>query len=132
VVERFCYELGSHSNGTIIAECRRPELDKNLERAYKTLQTRYLNATTIKSRITAIEIRPKSENIPGLQIADLVVSPIGRYVIGKTSREDFGIVQSKFRGGSAGFRGKGLVVLPKNERDQRPLRSGQSPISFAT
>lgn len=114
VAERFCYELGSHGTGTIIAECRRPELDANLERAYRTMQTRYLKANTIKSRITSLEIRPKAENIPGLQIADLVVSPIGRFVIGKTPKDDFEIIRSKFRGGATGFRGKGLVILPKN------------------
>ncbi len=49
-----------------------------------------------------------------MQLADLVVSPIGRFVIGKPVKEDFKIVKSKFRGGRA-FEGRGLVVLPKIE-----------------
>jgi hypothetical protein len=47
-------------------------------------------------------------------LADLVVSPIGRHVLGKAEKEDFRIVQRKFRTNRAGeYRGYGLVVLPK-------------------
>jgi hypothetical protein len=50
----------------------------------------------------------------GLQLADLVVSPIGRHVLGKPDKEDWKIVQEKFRRSPAGkIEGYGLVVLPQ-------------------
>jgi hypothetical protein len=114
LVERFCYEIGTSSaGGEIIAECRRPDLDKQLHAAYRSIQTRYLDHATISARISGLTCVPKTANLAGLQIADLVVSPIGRHVLDKPAKEDFEIVRRKFRGGRD-FAGKGLVVLPKN------------------
>ncbi|HEU4740672.1 MAG TPA: DUF3800 domain-containing protein, partial [Meiothermus sp.] len=64
-------------------------------------------------RIAGLNIHQKSENIAGLQLADLVVSPIGRYVLGKNIHRDFEIVESKFRRHQGSYEGAGLVVLPK-------------------
>jgi len=114
LVERFCYEIGTNrKGGEIVAESRRPDLDRQLNAAYRSIQTRYLDHATITDRIGGLKCVPKSDNVAGLQVADLVVSPIGRYVLGKPTKEDFEIVKEKFRGG-ANFEGKGLVVLPKN------------------
>jgi hypothetical protein len=50
----------------------------------------------------------------GLQLADLVVSPIGRHLLGKPDNDDWRIVNSKLRRSRAGkVEGYGLVVLPK-------------------
>jgi hypothetical protein len=113
LVERFCYDIGPHGRGEIIAECRRPDLDKQLHAAYRSIRTRYLDHSTIATRIAGLRCVPKTANLAGLQLADLVVSPIGRYVLGKPTKEDFEIVRMKFRGGPD-FAGKGLVVLPKS------------------
>ena len=54
------------------------------------------------------------ENVAGLQLADLVVTPVGRYVLGKAIKEDFKIIREKFRcNRSKEWNGYGLVVLPK-------------------
>lgn len=123
LVERFCHEIGNVTDGGIIyAEKRDPELDGLLDRAWIDLQTEgagYAKAKVINDRIVDrivdLSLRDKKLNIAGLQLADLVVSPIGRAVMGKPSREDWEIVKSKFRrlwpGG--GYRGCGLVVLPQ-------------------
>jgi len=67
----------------------------------------------VTNRIRDLVYRDKSRNIAGLQVADLVVSPIGRHVIGKQTNEDFRIIESKFRRpDSDDYRGPGLVVLP--------------------
>jgi hypothetical protein len=53
----------------------------------------------------------KADNVAGLQLADLVVSPIGRHVLGKLDKEDWTIVQEKFRRGARGqIEGYGLVL----------------------
>lgn len=116
--ERFCMEVGNIENGgVIVAECRDATLDRQLEIAWLNLKiqgTRFMQAKAIDHRISALNLRPKSQNLAGLQLADLVVSPIGRYVLGKPTKEDFRIVESKFRRNHAGeYEGYGLVVLPK-------------------
>ncbi|WP_020494532.1 DUF3800 domain-containing protein [Verrucomicrobium sp. 3C] len=58
--------------------------------------------------------RPKSANLTGLQLADLVATPIGRHAIGKPANEDWRIVYGKFRPKRAGkVNGHGLVILRK-------------------
>jgi hypothetical protein len=121
LVERFCFEVGSiRAGGVMVAERRGPELDARLDRAWEQLKrrgTRYVGAGDIGGRITGLDLRAKAENVPGLQLADLVVSPIGRHVLGKPDREDWNIVRSKLRCGPRGTTdGYGLVVLPRIQK----------------
>jgi hypothetical protein len=51
----------------------------------------------------------------GPRVADLLVTPIGRSLLGKSSLVDYGMIQSKFRcNHRKEYGGLGLVVLPKN------------------
>lgn len=85
--------------------------------------TRFLRAAQIERRIQSLNLRNKKANLAGLQLADLVVTPIGRKVLKKSIKEDYRIVESKMRKSPHGrIKGYGLVVLPK-ERGQPPLRS---------
>lgn len=118
LVERFCFEIGDNDEGQIIAEKRGPTLDNELELAWLNLKisgTQYLRAADIQKRINQLTLRDKKANIAGLQLADLVVSPIGRYVIGKPPMEDWCIVESKFRRqpNQSNYLGSGLIILPK-------------------
>jgi hypothetical protein len=118
LVERFCFEIGNRpSNGLIMVEKRDPTLDRELELAWLNLKiqgTRYIPARTVVEHITGLVARDKRDNIAGLQLADLVVSPIGRFVLGKSVHEDFRVIESKFRRRQGDYRGAGLVVLPKD------------------
>ena len=59
----------------------------------------------------------------GPELADLVVSPLGRLVAGMPDRPDNEIVVGKLRTGpDGGWEGAGLVVLP-SEKGRGPLRS---------
>lgn len=118
LVERFCFEVGDkRDGGIIIAECRGPTLDRELELAWLNLKiqgTKYMKAHAVESRIKALTLRQKTDNIAGLQLADLVVTPLGRYVMGKPLKEDFEVIKSKLRRNHRGdYKGYGLVVLPK-------------------
>lgn len=118
LVERFCMDVGNRrSGGLIVAEKRGATLDHQLELAWLNLKiqgTRYLQAKQIEERILALSLRGKRDAIAGLELADLVVTPIGRHVLGKAEREDFRIVQDKFRRSATGaYDGYGLIVLPK-------------------
>ena len=118
LVERFCMEIGDvEDGGVIVVERRGPTLDRELELAWLNLKiqgTQYVQASKIDKRIIALNLRPKSDNLAGLQLADLVVTPIGRHLLGKETKEDFRIVESKFRRNRKGeYEGYGLTVLPK-------------------
>jgi hypothetical protein len=122
LVERFCFEIGNVSGGgMIVAERRGPTLDHELELAYLSLKvqgTRYLQAVQIENRISRLSLRKKSENVAGLQLADLVATPIGRHVLGKADQRDYRIIESKLRRDWRGsHEGYGLVVLPKEEKE---------------
>jgi len=117
LVERFCYEVGVWRDpGWIVAECRRPDLDRQLLAAWEELRvagTAFVGAAEVGAKVQQLLYRWKTENIGGLQLADLVVSPIGRHILGKPDREDWTIVESKFRRGVDGdYAGRGLVILP--------------------
>lgn len=120
LVERFVFEVqarGGGEKGLIIAEARDETLDNRLRLAWMDLRlsgTEYLTGAEVRRRIDELQIRNKQQNIPGLQLADLVVSPIGRHVIGRRGRADWEIIKRKFRRGPDGrYKGFGLVVLPK-------------------
>lgn len=118
LIERFCFEIGGvPGSGQMVAERRCPTLDHQLESAFLKLKvqgTQYLQASQIERRITGLDLRPKSDNIAGLQLADLVATPIGRHVIGKRDHEDYRIVEGKFRkDGRGNHLGYGLCVLPR-------------------
>lgn len=117
-VERFCMEIGNVANGgVIVAERRDPTLDRELDIAWLNLKvqgTHYVKAKDIENKIMGLNLRAKAANIAGLQLADLVVTPIGRKVLGKNIKEDYRAVEEKFRCSRTGqIEGYGLVVLPK-------------------
>lgn len=116
VVERFCHEVGDiEDGGMIFAERRRPDLDDALEAQWRSLRERGagdMRDGTVDNRIVDLSLKSKKPNTAGLQLADLVVSPIGRHIIGKPPQRDWEIVASKFRRGRTGYKGYGLVILP--------------------
>ncbi len=128
LVERFAFELGK-GQGLIVAESRGPTLDNQLEIAWLNLKiqgTRFLRAAKLVKRISGLTLRDKTSGIAGLELADLVVSPIGRFILGKSPKDDYRIIEGKFcRDLNGNHIGPGLVILPKKERDQDPLRSSQ-------
>ena len=117
IAELFCQEVGDvRDGGIIIAESRgTPPLNRALERHWSNLRTDGAGRTpgkVIADRILAFNLRAKADNIAGLQMADLVVSPIGRHLLGKQDFEDWRIVEDKLRrDGSGQTAGHGLIVL---------------------
>lgn len=116
VVERFCHHIGDiEDGGLIFAEKRRPDLDDELDRQWKWFcgyGTDFMRADSVERRVVDLSSKSKKLNVAGLQLADLVVSPIGRHIIGKPDRQDWTIVESKFRRVRGSYVGYGLKVLP--------------------
>lgn len=118
LVERFIFSLDEcKEKGMIIAESRGNQLDNQLELAWLNLKingTRFLSPVRISEKITDFKILKKSGIVGGLEIADFVVSPIGRKIMGKPIKDDFRVISKKFRrNGSNKIMGHGLVVFPK-------------------
>lgn len=116
LVEIFCRDIGNVRNGgLIVAEKRQAALDQELQQHWFGLRNsgnRYVRGDVIRSRIQALDLRGKRENIAGLQLADLVVSPIGRHIVGKPDKGDWGIIERKLRRSRRGRTGGyGLVEL---------------------
>lgn len=100
----------------IVAESRGDVLDARLRKAWERIRaegTSYVRAKEIRERIESeLHFHVKSDNICGLQMADLVASPIGRRVLGRSSREDWEIVRQKLRAPGGTYMGYGLKILP--------------------
>ena len=116
LVEIFRHDIGNLRNGgMIVAEKLQPALDQELQRHWLDLQisgNRYVSGNAIQTRIQNLDLRGKKENIAGLQLADLVVSPVGRRAMGKPDRGDWSIVERKLRRNSSGrTEGYGIVEL---------------------
>ena len=127
VVERFCFELGGAGRrGRIHVERRNERLDRELTVAWDMLRlngTRYVRPDVLRRRIASFEFETKASGGAGLEIADLVVTPLGRWVAGMEPRPDLDVVRRKLRLGPSGqWQGAGLVVLPK-ESGRGPLRN---------
>jgi hypothetical protein len=122
LVELFCFEVGDVAGGgLIVAEKRGHTLDREIDVAWLDLKSkgsRHLPASTIDGRIAGLSTVAKKENIAGLQLADLVISPLARWVLGKENHEDFTIVKEKLLNRAmnpeCSYSASGLVVLPKN------------------
>lgn len=119
IVERFVRFLHDEGDtGIVVAESRGGQLDNELDVAFLNIKvkgTNFLKPKDIRDKIQNFVIRKKDENIPGLQLVDTVVTPIGRrYANKKNYYLDYEMIKSKFRKSSCGkYRGYGLVMLPK-------------------
>jgi hypothetical protein len=108
LINIFCSTLNVYEKGFVIAESRQPILDKELISAWSNLS---INKT---NRIIDLTIKSKKENISGLQLADLVVSPIARKLLGKPVKNDFKIIELKLRKNINGeYWENGLIIFPK-------------------
>lgn len=85
LLERYCLFLKvNNSTGDVIIEARSKKQDKKLKKAYKYYRqngTTFVNPEQFQSRITGGDIKfsPKTANIAGLQLADLLAHPSAVY-----------------------------------------------------
>jgi hypothetical protein len=129
LVERFVMVLKEKKeHGVIIAESRGNQLDNELELAFLNIKingTRFLRPKDISDNIERFIIKKKTENVAGLQLVDTLVTPIGRRYLNKRNYYlNYDVIKGKFRKIQCGkYMGYGLVIMPKKESGQPPLRS---------
>ena len=84
LVERFICGLERYDFvGDVIGEARGPKHDARLRRAFRRLYANgsgFINQQRVQARLISRELRlePKTENIAGLQVADLLAHPAHR------------------------------------------------------
>lgn len=116
----FVLEFEKNEQGKIIAERRNSILDNQLELAFinaKINGTELLKGSEIKDRIENLYLAPKSQNEAGLQIADLLATPIGRSILGTKTKPGhevkYSVLKNKFSKKTKDNENLGLIVLPK-------------------
>jgi hypothetical protein len=117
VVERFVFELQrAREQGILVLESRGGHLDRQIEGDWERIKrvgTKYVSGEDIRANITGFSILNKAHRVPGLELADLVATPIGRYVAHGQVYPDFEIIREKFCRKEGRWDGAGLVVIPR-------------------
>ena len=81
LLERYTFFLEQHNvKGDVMAESRGGKEDKRLEKSFSKLWnegTQYIAAERFQNILTSkqLKIKPKSNNISGLQLADIIAHP---------------------------------------------------------
>lgn len=121
ILERYYYFLYEKKEvGLIAAESRNKALNSRLKLTYEKIynngivyEKRKITSYQVRRKFRGFKFINKRKNIPGLQIADLCASPIGRTYIGKEIKEDYKIIESKFRRRDNEIKGFGLIIVPE-------------------
>lgn len=92
LLERYCGYLNFTNNrGDVLAESRGGSEDRQLKEAYKHIYNSgvyYQPATWFQKALTSheIKLRPKSKNIAGLQLADIIAHPVKQEILHEKGR----------------------------------------------
>jgi hypothetical protein len=87
MLERYVLHMDRTGNvGDVLAESRGKKENKQLANSYRRIHERgtaHVPASLFLKRLTSkeIKIKPKTDNIAGLQLTDLVANPACRYLI---------------------------------------------------
>src|SRR5262249_25713979 len=87
LLERYCGWLGlRRERGDVMAEARGKREDRAVKEAYQEAHqcgTAYLDSSDCQRTVTSreLKLKPKHQNIAGLQLADLLANPVTRDVL---------------------------------------------------
>jgi hypothetical protein len=106
LIELFCFDIGQDGiEGQIIAEAREVKLDRKLDLAWQNVQvsgTKFMKAIEINRRVNNLSLKTKKDNLAGIEIADIIVTPIARHVLNKVSKIDINVIKDKIRRNKTG------------------------------
>lgn len=119
ILERAVMYLG-RGNGKIMfrIESRETHNDQKLSEVYERFRNnnhRLFNKDEIQSKLTDLSFNQKMQNIAGMQIADLVAYPIGKWVLDNSKENKaFKIVEKKLhrKPGTNIYLNYGLKIFP--------------------
>ena len=111
VLNRILFD--SKDKVKIYPESRCNSENNKLEIAFlhtKVTGTRFIKGAEISKRVIDFKLLQKSTNSSGLQLADLVATPIGRHILGKFPKPKNEVSYSTIK---QKIRRQGLIILPK-------------------
>lgn len=120
LLNRLVFDLDDTQKGKIVAESRNSVLDNQLEIAYLATRvegTNKVQPAEMKLKLEgSIKFYQKSDNVTGLQLADMVASPIARRFLGKQERTGHQVAYddafSKVRNINGRWQNIGVTVIP--------------------
>lgn len=120
LLNRLVFELDDTQKGRVVAESRNSVLDNQLEIAYLSARvegTSKVRPAEMKQKIEgAITFSKKVENVAGIQIADMVATPIARHFLEKPERPGnqlrYDVVFQKVRNINGRWENIGITKIP--------------------
>lgn len=110
---QFCDIIGSGGHGgRIRAESGRRSQNLAVLSCWQELResgTPQTSAETIRHRIDFLSLHTKKKRLVELELADLVLTPIGRHFAGYADEWEWDVVREKFRGGE----NSALTIFPE-------------------
>ena len=104
---QLCEIVGNQRGGArICAESRSPDVDEAVRRQWRELRASGaggFSGATFRHRVASLSFHSKAERIVGLELADLILTPIGRHVAGFADRPDWFVVREKLHRGETGI-----------------------------
>lgn len=114
IIEKFIYELKNQSEGKIFIESRNKIKDKQILNVFASLKehgTKYVKGVEISSKIKTFQVIKKVANFTGLQVADLVLSPIARKYLGKKLYINLDTIKSKCLNKNGKITNFGITII---------------------
>ncbi|QGP92268.1 hypothetical protein MGLY_16390 [Neomoorella glycerini] len=102
MLERYCGFLNFYNaQGDVLAESRGKTEDQELRKAYQYLYnsgTQFRDATFFQKTLTSkeIKLKPKTANIAGLQVADILAYPLKQQILLENGRIEPEVFRGKF------------------------------------
>lgn len=118
ILERSIMFLGRTSEQMIFRiESRETHNDQKLAKIYDDFRNtnhKIFPLTEVQTKLADLSFNQKTQNIVGMQIADLVAYPIGRWALSRDGEnKPFDIVKTKFHTKNGQFINFGLKVFPQ-------------------
>ena len=124
LTSQFCDIIGNrYHGGRIRVEKGRREQDRAIARCWDELRdsgTPQTSAQTIRNRIEFLWPHTKKERLVELELADFVLTPIGRHFADYPDESEWDIVREKFHGGTD----SAVTISPNKNEGRRPRWQG--------
>lgn len=116
IMERAIMFIGREKESLMFRiESRETHNDQKLAGEYENFKkgTSLFTVEEIQSKFADLSFNQKSQNIVGMQIADLVAYPIGKWIMdSKRENKAFDIVKTKIHSKGGSMLGYGLKIFP--------------------
>lgn len=116
IMERAIMFIGREKESLMFRiESRETHNDRKLAGEYENFKkgTPIFKVEEIQSKFADLSFNQKSQNVIGMQVADLVAYPIGKWIMdGKRENKAFDIVKTKIHSKGGNILGYGLKVFP--------------------